>query len=356
MRKDVPGVHKFVVTIAASTTQTGTGIRIGIASDDGQQTFAVRPWDGTLYPPVADGDPRYSFLGHKAVGREVEVIVDYREGSNRRLSFKIDGEGEVDSRLTAEEFPDSCRPWVQCVYGDDTFVLSSYRFTPSSPKKVKTQQTAPSQEWRVDGRVWSGNAAADAYVDEQEQEGEEEVYLPLAPQSNKSSPSPERMAAGSTARLAIVEGYASSPAALSTPAHLHPTSRSKAIMAHYPEHNTAGRMMSSSGYCATTGAAEPQPYRSRSFTKGATTHLARTWTIADGWQEKRASPKGVLWSPNNNHPKRPSPHVWPEEDNMPVLLVARVGCEAGWPSIRQSVRSVLQSEQRFNGSRHTEPA
>ena len=65
MRKDVPGVHRFVVTIAASTTQTGTGIRIGIASDDGQQTFAVRPWDGTLYPPVADGDPRYSFLGHK---------------------------------------------------------------------------------------------------------------------------------------------------------------------------------------------------------------------------------------------------------------------------------------------------
>ena len=68
MTSDVPGQHRFLLTVAASRSSTGTGIRIGVASNDGSRVCGIRPWDGQLYPdPPENSNPRYVFLQRRAV-------------------------------------------------------------------------------------------------------------------------------------------------------------------------------------------------------------------------------------------------------------------------------------------------
>ena len=156
MTSDTPGVHRFTLTVASSKSSTATKIRVGVATSDGSRVCGVRPWDGQLFPrpshvgdgdtwsndPFSDGSPRYLFLPRVAVGREVEVCLDY---TRRRLTFKLDGEGDVDSRVPKAQLPDGLRPWVQCAYEGDAVVLSRYSFTPEkSTHRPRAASPAPS--------------------------------------------------------------------------------------------------------------------------------------------------------------------------------------------------------------------
>lgn len=77
MRARDGGCHRFTLTVAASRSSTGTGIRLGVATADGRRVCAIRPWDGQLYPPSpAHSDARLLFLPARAAGREVELTVD----------------------------------------------------------------------------------------------------------------------------------------------------------------------------------------------------------------------------------------------------------------------------------------
>eukprot|EP00900_Chrysochromulina_parva_P005868 jgi/Chrpa1/15282/Chrysochromulina_OHIO_Genome00008322-RA len=154
MTADVLGVHRFTLTVASSRSTTGTKIRVGVANADGTRVCGIRPWDGQLFPrptrvghpsavmsdPYSDGSPRYLFLNRTAVGREVEVRVDF---VRRRLTFRLDGEGDVDSRVPGSQLPDSLRPWVQCAYEGDAVVLSRYSFTPYRAAPTTPRATSP---------------------------------------------------------------------------------------------------------------------------------------------------------------------------------------------------------------------
>ena len=154
MTADMLGVHRFTLTVASSRSTTGTKIRVGVANADGTRVCGIRPWDGQLFPrpsrvghpsavmsdPYSDGSPRYLFLNRTAVGREVEVRVDF---ARRRLTFRLDGEGDVDSRVPGSQLPDSLRPWVQCAYEGDAVVLSRYSFTPYRAAPTTPRATSP---------------------------------------------------------------------------------------------------------------------------------------------------------------------------------------------------------------------
>lgn len=133
MTASVPGTHRFLFTVVQSRGAVATGIRVGVSSEDGRRVCAIRVYDGQLYPAAPEGgSPRYSFLAPRGTGREIEVVVDYVK---RRLTFIIEGEGAVDSRVTPDALPDAVRPWVQSVYPGDAIVLSSYSFKKPSTRR-----------------------------------------------------------------------------------------------------------------------------------------------------------------------------------------------------------------------------
>ena len=155
MKAQVGGRHTLRFTVVQSRGTTGTGMRVGVASEDGTRVCGIRVWDGKLYPSAPHGgDPRYIFLTHRGSGREVEVCVDY---DSRRLTFTIDGEGTVDARVTPDSLPDSLRAWVQCVYQGDAIVLSGYRFTPP-PKSSKAISTTIQEARATHGCTWLDGA------------------------------------------------------------------------------------------------------------------------------------------------------------------------------------------------------
>lgn len=162
-----------------------------------------------------------SFLTHKSVGREIEVIVDY---TRRRLRFAVDGEGQIDARVTGEMLPDAVRPWVQAIYQDDAVVLSSYKWTPkmTPPKPISPEAYEAYVGGAVDTEPWWDNAN-DARVRSVTQLGYHGGYGRAARydmrRQRASSVSPTRMRSSGQCSTTIqgTEGpssYASSNAAL----------------------------------------------------------------------------------------------------------------------------------------------
>ena len=126
MTADTPGTHRFLFTVVQSRSAVATGVRVGVASEDGRRVCGIHVYDGRPYPAHPSGPtPRYVFLSKRGTGREVEMIVDY---AARRVSFVIDGEGIMDSGVTPDALPEAVRPWVMMSFPGDAVTLSGYSF------------------------------------------------------------------------------------------------------------------------------------------------------------------------------------------------------------------------------------
>lgn len=168
-RKMTKGEHKFVFDID-SCSSSGSGVRVGVASEDGRERWGIRPVDGravyvTSSLPSPDLEERTqererlssAFLADKpmaasrqerAVGRRIEVCVDM---TRRLVTYSVDGGTGFDSGVLPDDYPDVLVPWAQLFYKEDSVTLSQHRSravnrkasprSPATPRKPSSPAT-----------------------------------------------------------------------------------------------------------------------------------------------------------------------------------------------------------------------
>jgi hypothetical protein len=139
------GEHRFVFTVISGT---GTGMRVGIASADGSQTFGMRLYDGRLAqhpppPPKDDGEgglparlcSETDRVWDRIPGTRIEIIVDL---TTRRLDFNVGESGgrTVDAGVQLPR--EGVRPWFQCQLKGDAVAISEHRVFVSPLRMVRS--------------------------------------------------------------------------------------------------------------------------------------------------------------------------------------------------------------------------
>jgi hypothetical protein len=152
------GEHRFVFDVCTSSS-SGGGIRMGVASADGYYRWGVRASDGrSIRLPSADaGEPAVMLaegvtnVQERACVRRVEVVVDM---ARRTVQYSVDGAGLVDSGVLPDEYPDTLVPWVQLFYKHDAVMISSYRrrsvnYKPQPRSPPKPPRKEPASEYEA---------------------------------------------------------------------------------------------------------------------------------------------------------------------------------------------------------------
>ena len=142
------GEHRFTFTIIRGS---GTGMRVGIASADGRQTWGFRIFDGRLqqWPPppsersrsdassmAANGDENDGHtssterIWNRVPGQKIEVVVDV---THKRLMFNVGLNGGCALNVGIDLPPEGFRPWFESKLKLDAIAISSTRVALSHP-------------------------------------------------------------------------------------------------------------------------------------------------------------------------------------------------------------------------------
>ena len=140
------GEHRIAFTMLRGT---GTGMRVGVATEDGSRTWGYRVSDGRLsqHPPPAGAGllPRLSSDGivwNRLPGSlKVEVVVNLEA---RTLEFNT-GVPSIDTIIQLPE-EGGMRFWFESILKDDAIAISEYRFI--AARDIPSRRRSPSPRRR----------------------------------------------------------------------------------------------------------------------------------------------------------------------------------------------------------------